>query len=132
MGDLSNRELLALLRGGNGLNIVGGDVVEVSSACAHAEMTILAAATVAYDLVSLLANGRSTMVKARLSPPQAAVRRHLEVIACQGGLLPSERSSGRRAELPKMLPVLPTVGDRVRRQQSPQVVGAPPRARPPP
>lgn len=60
MGGLSSRELLALLRRLDGLNIVGGDVVEVSPAYDHAEITTLAAATVVYDLVSLMAKGRAT------------------------------------------------------------------------
>jgi agmatinase len=54
-GGLTSRELLALLRGLDGLNLVGGDVVEVSPSYDHAELTALAAAHVAYDLVSLLA-----------------------------------------------------------------------------
>jgi len=54
-GGLTSRELLALLRGLDGLDIVGGDVVEVSPSYDHAELTAIAAAHVAYDLVSLLA-----------------------------------------------------------------------------
>ncbi len=57
---LSSRELLALLRSLGGLNIVGADVAEVSPAYDHAEITTLAASTVVYDLVCLMANGRST------------------------------------------------------------------------
>jgi agmatinase len=55
MGGLSSRELLALLRGLQGLNLVGGDVVEVAPAYDHAEITAIAGATVAYELLSLLA-----------------------------------------------------------------------------
>ena len=55
-GGLQSRELLALLRNLNGLNIVGADVVEVAPAYDHAEITTVAAATVVYDLVSLMAN----------------------------------------------------------------------------
>lgn len=62
MGGLSSRELLALLRSLDGLNIVAGDVVEVAPAYDHAEITTLAAATVVYDLVALMANGRSSTV----------------------------------------------------------------------
>jgi agmatinase len=59
MGGLTSRELLALLRRLGGLNIVGADVVEVAPAYDHAELTTLAAATVVYDLVSLMAGGRT-------------------------------------------------------------------------
>jgi agmatinase len=52
---MTSRELLEILRGFRGLNIVGADVVEVSPAYDHAEITGIAAAHVAYDLVSLLA-----------------------------------------------------------------------------
>ena len=54
-GGLTSRELLALLRGLDGLSIVGADVVEVSPAYDHAEITAIAAAHVLYDLVTLMA-----------------------------------------------------------------------------
>jgi agmatinase len=54
-GGLTSRELLALLRGLDGLALVGGDVVEVSPAYDHAEITAIAAAHVLYDLVTLMA-----------------------------------------------------------------------------
>ena len=54
-GGLTSRELLALLRGLDGLDLVGGDVVEVAPAYDHAEITAVAAAHVLYDLVTLLA-----------------------------------------------------------------------------
>jgi agmatinase len=38
-----------------GLNIVGGDVVEVAPAYDHAEITSIAAATVLFDLITLMA-----------------------------------------------------------------------------
>ena len=56
-GGMTSRELLEILRGFRGLNLVGADVVEVSPAYDHAEITGVAAAHVAYDLVSLLATG---------------------------------------------------------------------------
>ncbi|TRW86148.1 agmatinase [Mycolicibacterium sp. 018/SC-01/001] len=56
-GGMTSRELLEILRGFRGLNLVGADVVEVAPAYDHAEMTGVAAAHVAYDLVSLLALG---------------------------------------------------------------------------
>lgn len=54
-GGLTSRELLEILRGLAGLNIVGADVVEVAPAYDHADITGVAASHVAYDLVSLLA-----------------------------------------------------------------------------
>jgi agmatinase len=57
-GGLSSRELLQILRGLSGLTIVGADVVEVSPAYDHAEVTGIAAAHVAYELISVMAPGR--------------------------------------------------------------------------
>ena len=54
-GGLTSRELLGILRGLVGLNLVAGDVVEVAPAYDHAEITSIAAANVAYELVSLMA-----------------------------------------------------------------------------
>ncbi|CKI17906.1 agmatinase [Mycolicibacterium smegmatis] len=56
-GGLSARELLGMLRRLNGLNLVGADVVEVAPAYDHAEITSVAAATVVFDLVSLMVRG---------------------------------------------------------------------------
>ncbi|MDX6331772.1 MAG: guanidinobutyrase / D-arginase [Streptomycetaceae bacterium] len=54
-GGLTSRELLAVLRGLGGLHLVGGDVVEVAPAYDHAEITSVAAATVLFDLITLMA-----------------------------------------------------------------------------
>ncbi|WP_433349760.1 agmatinase [Microtetraspora malaysiensis] len=54
-GGLTSRELLEILRGLAGTNLIGADVVEVAPAYDHAEITSVAASHVAYDLVSLLA-----------------------------------------------------------------------------
>ena len=54
-GGLSSRELLAMLRGLAGTNLVSADVVEVAPPYDHAEITALAAAHVAYELVGVLA-----------------------------------------------------------------------------
>ncbi|MFL5822995.1 MAG: agmatinase [Solirubrobacteraceae bacterium] len=54
-GGLTTRELQELLRGLDGLEIAGADVVEVAPAYDHAEITALAAAQVAYELLALLA-----------------------------------------------------------------------------
>ncbi len=55
-GGLTTRELQELLRGLDGLRIAGADVVEVSPAYDHAEITALAAAQIAYELLALLAD----------------------------------------------------------------------------
>ncbi len=55
LGGLLGRELLGLIRGLAGLNIVGGDVVEVAPAYDHAQITGIAAAHVLYELVSAIA-----------------------------------------------------------------------------
>jgi agmatinase len=57
-GGLTSRELLSLLRGLKPAAVVGGDVVEVSPAYDHAEITAIAASHVLYELVTLLAQGR--------------------------------------------------------------------------
>lgn len=54
-GGLTSRELLRILRALKSQNIVGADVVEVSPAYDHAQMTGIAASHVVYELVSLLA-----------------------------------------------------------------------------
>lgn len=53
-GGLTSRELLNTLRGLRGLDIVGTDIVEVSPAYDHAEITGIAAAHVAYEMLSIL------------------------------------------------------------------------------
>lgn len=55
-GGLYSRELLQMVRALRGLNIVGADVVEVLPAYDHADMTTLAAATLVFDLMGLLAH----------------------------------------------------------------------------
>ena len=55
VGGLTSRELLRVLRGLTGLHLVGADVVEVAPAYDHAEVTALAAATVIFDMITLLA-----------------------------------------------------------------------------
>jgi agmatinase len=57
-GGLTSRELLRMLRRLDGINVVGADVVEVAPAYDHAEITSIAAATVVFDLLTLIvANG---------------------------------------------------------------------------
>jgi agmatinase len=57
-GGMTSRELLNTLRGLVGLNVVGADIVEVSPAYDHAELTGIAAAHVGYELLSVLAANR--------------------------------------------------------------------------
>jgi agmatinase len=54
-GGLTSRELLGILRGLAGANIVGADIVEVAPAYDHAEITAMAASHVAYELLGLFA-----------------------------------------------------------------------------
>jgi agmatinase len=54
-GGLTSRELLATLRSFARLNLVGADIVEVAPAYDHAQITGIAAAHVAYEILSALA-----------------------------------------------------------------------------
>jgi agmatinase len=54
-GGMTSRELLEILRGLDGANLIGADVVELAPAYDHAQITAIAASHVVYDLVSLLA-----------------------------------------------------------------------------
>ena len=54
-GGMTSRELLAILRQMRRLNIVGADIVETAPAYDHAEITGIAAAHVAYELISAMA-----------------------------------------------------------------------------
>jgi agmatinase len=56
-GGMTSRELLAMLRALPASGVVGADVVEVAPAYDHAEITGIAAAHVAYELVSAMAKG---------------------------------------------------------------------------
>ena len=57
-GGLSSAQALGILRGLGSLNFVGMDVVEVAPAYDHAEITAIAAATIAHDFIGLLAQKR--------------------------------------------------------------------------
>ncbi|SEL88243.1 agmatinase [Streptacidiphilus jiangxiensis] len=66
VGGLTTRELLATLRGLAGLDIVGCDIVEVAPAYDHADVTGLAAAHTAWELISLIALGEDgSAIKAK-------------------------------------------------------------------
>ncbi len=54
-GGLTTAQALEILRGLGGLELVGMDLVEVAPAYDHAEVTALAAATLAHDFLCLLA-----------------------------------------------------------------------------
>jgi agmatinase len=54
VGGFSTRELMGILRGLRGVNLVGADVVEVAPAYDHADVTSIAAANVVYEMLSLM------------------------------------------------------------------------------
>jgi agmatinase len=55
MRTLTTREVLALLCGFAGLNLVAADIVEVAPGYDHAELTGIAAASLGYEILSLMA-----------------------------------------------------------------------------
>ena len=58
-GGLTSRELLGILRELSGMRLVGADVVEVSPAYDHAELTTVAAAHVCYEILALMGQLRN-------------------------------------------------------------------------
>jgi guanidinopropionase len=66
IGGMSTRETLGLLRGLDGLNLVGGDVVEVSPPYDPSGNTALLGATLMYEILCLLA--RNVVARRRDSP----------------------------------------------------------------
>ena len=56
---MTTREMVNVLRGLSGLNLISADVVEVSPAYDHAEITSLAAATIVYELTNLFAKNQT-------------------------------------------------------------------------
>jgi len=52
---MTTREIVNVIRGLSGLNLISADVVEVAPAYDHAEVTSLAAATIVYELTNLFA-----------------------------------------------------------------------------
>ncbi len=67
-GGLASWQALEFIRGLGDLNLIGMDVVEVAPAYDHAEITAIAAATIAHDWLCLLAikNGAKTNAVGRL------------------------------------------------------------------
>ncbi|WP_419197013.1 agmatinase [Mycolicibacterium peregrinum] len=57
IGGMTSRELVAVLRAMRGLSIVGADVVEVAPAYDSGDVTAVAAANLAYELITLMADG---------------------------------------------------------------------------
>jgi agmatinase len=55
-GGWSSREAIAVLRGLAGIRLAGADVVEVAPAYDHAEVTAIAAANIAYEVLCLFAS----------------------------------------------------------------------------
>ena len=54
-GGLTSAQALAIIRGLDGLNFIGADVVEVAPAYDHSEITAIAAATIAHDYLVIRA-----------------------------------------------------------------------------
>lgn len=52
---MTTREMQMIIQGCKGLNVIGADVVEVAPAYDHAEVTSLAAASLIYEIISLMA-----------------------------------------------------------------------------
>jgi len=59
VGGFTSREILALVRGLVGVNLIGFDVVEVSPPYDNAELTALLAANLIYELASVVAKSHS-------------------------------------------------------------------------
>ncbi|WP_017006620.1 arginase family protein, partial [Enterovibrio norvegicus] len=57
-GGMTMDKVLKVIRGLQGINLIGMDVVEVAPAYDHAELTSLAAATIATDLLHVWAANR--------------------------------------------------------------------------
>lgn len=62
-GGLSTAQALHILRGLQPCNIIGMDVVEVAPAYDHAELTALAAATIAHDLICMQAISKQNQTR---------------------------------------------------------------------
>jgi guanidinopropionase len=59
VGGITTREAVALLRGLRGLDLIGGDVVEVSPPFDPSGNTALVGATLMYEILCLLAETRA-------------------------------------------------------------------------
>ena len=68
-GGMTSRELLGVLRGLRGADLVSADIVEVAPAYDHAEITGIAAAHVAYELLCLMVPAAGPDTRAPVFPP---------------------------------------------------------------
>ncbi len=71
----SPRELRRILRGLEGLNFVGFDLVEVSPAYDQAEITAYAASDLIYEFMNLLTRGNSLQDKGKVAQPKPKARK---------------------------------------------------------
>ena len=74
-GGLSSAQALAIVRGLGPLDIVGMDVVEVAPAYDHAEITAIAAATLAHDFIGLQAVKQAEASRTRAASSGGKPRR---------------------------------------------------------
>lgn len=72
IGGLTTWQIQAILRGLRGVHFAGLDVVEVAPAYDHAEITALAAATVAWEYLALVSGGPDQSEMRSMSAPHAA------------------------------------------------------------
>jgi guanidinopropionase len=69
VGGITTREAIALLRGLRGLDLIGGDVVEVSPPFDPSGNTALVGATIMYEILCLLAETRAASRPTPATPP---------------------------------------------------------------
>jgi agmatinase len=81
-GGLTSRELLAALRSFAHLNLVGADIVEVAPAYDHAQITGIAAAHVAYELLSALAARKTSPKEAQPARKAGCLRPGAPITIC--------------------------------------------------
>ena len=62
-GGLASWQGLEFIRGLEPLNLIGMDLVEVSPAYDHAEITAIAAASMAFDWIAVIAKKRGALVR---------------------------------------------------------------------
>ena len=62
-GGLTSAQALGIIRGLDGLNFIGADVVEVAPIYDHAEITAIIAATIAHDYLVIRAKQKMKKLK---------------------------------------------------------------------
>ena len=80
-GGWTPRELRRVIRGLEGLNFVGFDLVEVSPAYDNAEITAYAASDLIFEYVNLVTKGNSSPSKKNVAKPTGKTARALQVDA---------------------------------------------------